>query len=274
MLLNIMFALFVASTVLYGIGVLTGILGKGGAMKVLSGAGLCLIVAGMALGIGMMTFAWVETGQPPFQTLFQCLIFFSVTTALVFLFSARSLPLLGLATAMFIVAILAYSFVRRDSALVQLPPALQSAWFIPHVVVYFLGYSALFVSFATSILYLIFPEPKKLGFANTLGLDRLDFGTFTYKSILFGYAMISAGLILGALWAKFAWGDWWTWDPKENWALITWLVYGAYLHLRYVGVSRKALAWISIAGFLAVMFTYLGVNYLPAAQEALHSYTL
>ena len=106
MLLNILFTIFAASTAFYGLGVLLGIFGKSGPMKVLSGAGLVLIFAGMALGIGMMTLAWVETGQPPFQTLFQCLIFFSVTTALVFLFSARSLPLLGLGTAMFIVAIL------------------------------------------------------------------------------------------------------------------------------------------------------------------------
>ena len=106
-------------------------------------------------------------------------------------------------------------------------------------------------------------------------LETLDFGAFAYRAILFGYAMISAGLILGALWAKFAWGDWWSWDPKENWALITWLVYTAYLHFRFTkSVGPRGLAWLSIVGFLAVMFTYLGVNYLPAAQNALHSYTM
>jgi len=232
-----------------------------------------LILVGLTLGVVILGAAWLSTGHPPFQTLFQSIVFFSVTTALVFLVVGRQVPVIGLATAGFISLILLYGFVRRDLEAVEIPPALQSAWFVPHVVVYFLGYAALFLSFVTAILELVFPGGRHLAHGNRWGFDNLHFHRWTYLAILFGFVMLSLGLIFGAYWAKYAWGDWWSWDPKENWALISWLVYAAYLHLRRVpGMSPNALAWTAILGFLAVMFTYLGVNYLPAAQQALHSY--
>jgi len=268
-----MFVSYLLAALAYGAGIGTALKQPGKASRLLNILGMLLIVAGMGIGAYMMAQSWVETGHPPFRTLYQTLIFSSVTTALVFLFAGRKLPVIGVSTALFILAILTYGFIKRDVEAVQLPPALQSAWFVPHVVVYFLGYAALFVSFVTSILALIFPRPKELKFAPALGIAEVNFPAFTYRIIVFGFAMISAGLIMGALWAKFAWGDWWSWDPKENFSLITWLIYGAYLHLRLVkGVSQRTLAWVSILGFLAVMFTYLGVNYLPSAGGTLHSY--
>jgi cytochrome c-type biogenesis protein CcsB len=240
----------------------------------LNTAGIVLVGAGMMIGAGLMTLSWVQTGEPPFQTLYQSLVFFSVSTALVYLVAVRRIPIMGWAASGFILLILAYAYLKQDSDLVQqIPPALQSAWFIPHVVVYFLGYAALFFSFVASVLALFYPDPRQLPENNPLGVAMRDFNLFAYKGTAFGYAMITAGLLLGAFWAKFAWGDWWSWDPKENWALITWLIYGAYLHLRFVpDVSPRTMAWFSIIGFLAVIFTYLGVNYLPEAQDALHAY--
>jgi len=237
-------------------------------------AGVVGIALGLVAGVAMMSYSWTTTGEPPFQTLYQSLVFFSVTTALVFLVAGRRVAILGLSTALFVLAILAYGFIKRDADLEQqIPPALQSAWFVPHVVVYFLGYASLFFSFVTSVLALFFPKARQLSDRNPLGLSLLDFNQFSYRAIAFGFAMITAGLLLGAFWAKFAWGDWWSWDPKENWALITWLVYAAYLHLRLARhATPRGMAWISIIGFLAVMFTYLGVNYLPEAEQALHSY--
>lgn len=275
MMYKVMFLAYLAAALLYGGGMLAALKRKESAVSALRWFGLAAMLVGFAAGVYQMTASWVDTGHPPFQTLYQSLIFFSATTTLVFLYSGRRILVMGLLTALFILAILSYGFIKKDMDAVELPPALQSAWFIPHVVVYFLGYSALFVSFVASILYLIFPRPKELPSADLLGLSALDFNQYSYWATLFGYAMISAGLILGALWAKFAWGDWWSWDPKENWALITWLVYTAYFHFRFTKrFTKKSLAWISIIGFLAVMFTYLGVNYLPEAQEALHSYTM
>jgi len=273
MIYKLMILAYLSAAVLYGLGIVAAFKGSEKATKTLGWLGLAAILAGFFIGVGMMISAWIEMGQPPFRTLYQSLIFFSVTTAIVFLFAGRRSVLLGLATGLFVVAILTYGYLQRDTRAVYLPPALQSGWFVPHVLVYFLGYSALFVSFVASIMHLIFPKPKEFKHARLLGLEGFNFNALAYRSILFGFAMISAGLIMGALWAKFAWGDWWSWDPKENWALITWLVYAVYLHLRFVPkVGGKALAWVSIIGFLVMMFTYLGVNYLPVAQNTLHSY--
>jgi cytochrome c-type biogenesis protein CcsB len=91
-----------------------------------------------------------------------------------------------------------------------------------------------------------------------------------YQSVAVGFVFLTIGIILGAVWAKYAWGGYWSWDPKETWSLITWLVYAAYLHARYIkGLSGKPLAYFTIIGFLSVIFTYYGVNLII---PGLHSY--
>jgi len=101
-----------------------------------------------------------------------------------------------------------------------------------------------------------------------IGYDDLMHG-----GIMLGYALLTVGLLLGSIWAKEAWGDYWTWDPKENWALVSWLTYGLYLHARRLPQwkGRKA-AWLAIAGFATVMFTYLGMHLLPTAAGSAHVY--
>lgn len=229
-------------------------------------AALFLNLLGLAAAVGYLAELWLETGHPPFRTLQQSLIVFSATTTIAWAVALRSLPVAGLAAAAFNALILGYGWTQGEGNIHELPPALQSAWFIPHVVIYFLGYASLFFSFITSLLYLG-RGPQKAGQRN------LDFARWTHSFILFGFCMLSVGLILGAFWAKVAWGDWWSWDAKENWALISWILYGAWLHMRRVeGVSSRATVILALIGFVAVLFTYLGVNYLPAAQSALHTY--
>jgi len=272
---DVLFGAYSVAAHLFGLSVILAFRKKEMPAAVLRYGGIAAVVVGMLVAGYMMVDAWTESGQPPFKTLYQSLIFFSATTAVVFLFTGFRSSVMGLLTGLFVLATLAYGYVKKDVGAVQLPPALQSAWFIPHVVVYFLGYSALFVSFVASVVYLVFPKERELPSAQLFGTRKLDLDQFTYRIVVFGYGMLSAGLILGAVWAKFAWGDWWSWDPKENWALITWLVYTAYLHFRLTRrLGPRGLAWLSIIGFLAVMFTYLGFNYLPSAQQALHSYQM
>ena len=140
-------------------------------------------------------------------------------------------------------------------------PALRSFWLLLHVSFSFIGEAFFIAGFIASIAFLLTKDDKKAA-----DLDRL-----TYTSIIVGYPIFTAGaLIFGAIWAKNAWGRWWGWDPKETWALITWLVYTFYLHVRLVSKkSGKFASWISVIGFLCTVFTFFGVNYL---LPGLHSY--
>jgi ABC-type transport system involved in cytochrome c biogenesis permease subunit len=140
-------------------------------------------------------------------------------------------------------------------------PALKSLWLVAHVALSFVGEAFFVISFAASLAFLFAKDDAK----------RLDFDRITYTSIAVGYPIFTAGaLIFGAIWAEQAWGRWWSWDPKETWALITWLVYTLYLHVRLVMKKKDATAsWISVIGFLCTVFTFFGVNYL---LPGLHSY--
>lgn len=140
-------------------------------------------------------------------------------------------------------------------------PALRSAWLLLHVSFSFIGEAFFVAGFVASVAFLAAKSDDK-----RLELDRL-----TYTAIAVGYPFFTAGaLVFGAIWAEQAWGRWWSWDPKETWGLVTWLVYTAYLHLRLVRKRKDVLpAWISVLGFLCTVFTFFGVNYL---LPGLHSY--
>jgi ABC-type transport system involved in cytochrome c biogenesis permease subunit len=140
-------------------------------------------------------------------------------------------------------------------------PALQSSWLVLHVSFSFIGEAFFAVAFFASLYYFSVKDPEKKKTADTL----------TARCISIGYPIFTAGaLVFGAVWAQAAWGRYWSWDPKETWALITWLVYTAYLHARYVGKLRgRITAVLSITGFLLALFTFFGVNYLVSG---LHSY--
>ena len=145
---------------------------------------------------------------------------------------------------------------------IQAPiPALQSMWLVLHVTFSFIGESFFALSFITAIYYLIVKDEEK-----KINADRL-----TYTAIAIGYPIYTAGaLIFGAIWAENAWGSYWSWDPKETWALITWLVYTAFLHSRLVKSLRgKPSAILAIVGFVFTIFTFFGVNFL---LSGLHSY--
>ncbi|MGQ9617784.1 MAG: c-type cytochrome biogenesis protein CcsB [Candidatus Aminicenantia bacterium] len=227
------------------------------------------------LNLSLFISTWINYGHPPIRTLFETLIFFSLTVAFLYIlieFLTR-LRIIGIFASAFSFLALFYALFKADIDKINLPAALQSFWFIPHVIIYFIAYSALFISFVSAILYLIFPQVKELPEGHWLQQKYLDFDKYTYKIIQFGFIALTLGLLIGGVWAKGAWGDYWGWDPKENWSLITWLIYLIYLHLRFVkGWRGKKAAYFAILGFLAVIMTYLGVNILPTAQSSLHTY--
>jgi len=149
-------------------------------------------------------------------------------------------------------------------------PALKSNWLIVHVITCFVGYASFAVAFGVSTMYLVTQRAPGGGgdllarFPAAEVLDELN-----YQLILFGFVFLTAGIITGAVWANSAWGRYWGWDPKETWSLITWFIYATLLHARMMrGWSGRRVAFLSIGGFMAVLFTYFGVNLLPG----LHSY--
>jgi len=145
----------------------------------------------------------------------------------------------------------------------NLRPALCSPWFVPHIVSYMFAYAAL--TAVTIVAIWLWIRSQK----HEITRNQMDLCQTLVK---IGWAFLTIGMCMGALWAKEAWGDWWSWDPKETWALITWLGYGAYFHLsRKIKDPRTAFAFL-IFDFLLLQMCWYGVNFLPAANS-LHVYT-
>jgi cytochrome c-type biogenesis protein CcsB len=238
--------------------------------------------AAIAVNAALIVGRWIQADRPPFKSLFESLVFFSFTMGAVYLAMERlyRTRVFGVLAAIGSFGGLAYAITKWDAEIVKLPPALQSGWFVPHVVVYFVGYGAAFFATAVAVVQI---ASGHVGWVNRLLSTRagtmlsgeaLDLEKITYGAIKFSFTLLTIGLLFGSVWAKSAWGDYWVWDPKENWSLVTWLVYGGYLHLRRVkGWRGEKAAWLAVAGFAVVMFTYLGMEMLPTAQQSAHVYS-
>lgn len=217
---------------------------------------------------------WLGIGHAPLSNLYESLIFYSWTIILIYLVIEKKYKnrIIGAFTTPLAFLALAYASLSPniDDRIQPLIPALKSNWLIAHVITCFVGYAAFAIAFGISFMYLLkqkenehkgllldhFPEPNVL--------DEL-----THQMVVFGFLFLSVGIITGAVWANSAWGRYWGWDPKETWSLITWFVYATLLHARMMrDWHGKRIAYLSIAGFMAVLFTYFGVNLLPG----LHSY--
>jgi ABC-type transport system involved in cytochrome c biogenesis permease subunit len=232
-------------------------------------AGNVLIGLGMAGLTATIVAEWRAIGHPPFSNVPESLLWMTWGFCAVYFVSRIFVGFTGmeLGASVGAVMILAVS-TRFPQGSHPLMPALRSNWLIFHVFTCMLSYGAFFAAFCTAILWLAVwrkREPEKI-------LDVL-----AYQLMAFGFLTLTVGIISGSVWAKQAWGRYWGWDPKETWSLITWFVYGIYLHLRRAGaqfgVKRETLpllnALFAVGGFAVVVFTYIGVSYLLGG---LHSY--
>jgi cytochrome c-type biogenesis protein CcsB len=244
-------------------------------------AATALMGAALILNLSLIVLRWHEAGRAPFKSLFESLVFFALCIALVYVFFERiyRTRVFGVPATLLALGCLAYALAKWDAEIVKLPPALQSPWFVPHVMVYFVGYAAVALAFVLAAIQLLAPRvpfvQRLLSMkAGTIMTGKpLDVEAMSYELVRFGFVLLTVGLLVGSVWAKSAWGDFWVWDPKENWSLVTWLVYGGYLHLRRVrGWRGEKGAWLLIFGFAVVMFTYLGMHLLPTAEESAHVY--
>ncbi|HEY3433912.1 MAG TPA: c-type cytochrome biogenesis protein CcsB [Rhodocyclaceae bacterium] len=241
--------------------------------------GSVLTWAAVVAGFTGLLVRWYESylvgadvGHIPVSNLYEVFVLFSLITALLYLHYEKHYATRRLGAFVLLVIsaavgfLLWYTFTRDAQEIQPLVPALQSYWMKIHVPANFVGYGAFALSAMIGVVWLLvqrgilaerMPAPAVLE-------------DLMYKAIAVGFAFFTVATILGALWAAEAWGTYWQWDPKETWALIVWLNYAAWLHMRLTkGLRGAALAWWAVVGLVVVTFAFLGVNMF---LSGLHSY--
>ncbi len=247
--------------------------------------GLATSMATAAILGGALWERSLEVGHAPFQTLYEVLLYGALCTALslVAVVVTNRLHQGGVrrvaiggglgALSMALVALVVgpgHGYYGDDG--LSLPPALQSVFFVPHVMVYLFGYGAAMVAAFAAVLQLVASWPSGPGSlvseAAARELDRI-----AYRNVCLAFPFLSIGLGLGTAWAWYAWADYWSWDNKEVWALVSWLIFVVYLHLRRVrGWQGRPASWFVVGGGVAIVFTLLLFGYLPASHFSVHRY--
>src|SRR4030067_34207 len=237
-----------------------------------------IAVTVVSIGFASHTLAlitrYVEAGHTPVTNLHESLSFFAWMIIGILLMANLKYRIKVLGSFLTPIALILMLFAfALPNEIFPLAPVLKSFWHPFHVIFAFLGNAIFTLTFCCGVMYLIQEhqlKSKKMG-AITKRLPPLNLlADLSYQSLKFGFPLLTLGIITGAVWAEYAWGRYWNWDPKETWSLITWLLYAALLHQRLtVGWRGRKAAMMAIVGFLAVLFTFLGVNLL---LPGLHAY--
>ena len=241
------------------------------------GSKLCW--AAILMGFTGMMVRWYESyllgtdiGHIPVSNLYEVFILFCMITAMFYVFYEQKYatrqvgPFVLLIISAAVGFLLWYMMSREAHEIQPLVPALQSWWMKIHVPANFIGYGTFALAAMVGVAYLL--KSKGILVDRLPELEILD--DIMYKAIAVGFAFFTIATILGALWAADAWGGYWSWDPKETWALIVWLNYAAWLHMRLMkGLRGQVAAWWAVGGLLVTTFAFLGVNMF---LSGLHSY--
>lgn len=227
-----------------------------------------------ATGLGLTVFfayiliMWITLERPPLRTMGETRLWYSFFLPLagIIVYSRWQYKwILGFSTLLAAVFVCINLF-RPEIHSKTLMPALQSPWFAPHMIVYMMAYALLGAAVVMSV-YLLFCKKEA-------GTDREM--EITDNLVYVGLSFMTLGMLMGAIWAKEAWGHYWAWDPKETWAAITWLSYLIYIHYRlYRPRSIRPSLWLIIIAFCLLQMCWWGINYLPSAQGmSVHTYNL
>lgn len=256
-----------------------------------------VVIANLAITI-ILSYRWWDEGYFPLSNLYESLLFLSWGLTIVQLFLENRIKnqIVGAITtpvSMFIIAFASISLPVDMQKAAPLVPALKSNWLMMHVSIMIISYATLILGSLLSILFLIITRGQDVVLqGNSIGnnqksdtiklinaktnnlynqmnlVESID--NLSYRTIGLGFPLLTIGIIAGAVWANEAWGSYWSWDPKETWALITWLIFAAYLHTRInKSWQGKKPAILASVGFVVVWICYLGVNFLG---KGLHSY--
>lgn len=225
-----------------------------------------LTILGITIFGAFIVGLWIGQQRPPLRTMGETRLWYSFFLALIGYITYKHwkynwiLGFSALVASVFVII----NIVKPEIHSTNLMPALQSYWFVPHVTVYILSYSMLGAATIAAFVQLV--NMKKNNIDNKL-YDFMD------NIVYVGFGFLMLGLLMGALWAKEAWGHYWSWDPKETWAFVTCAAYLVYIHLRLQTKHPKFTLWMLPISFIMLMITWVGVNYLPAAQNSIHVYS-
>ncbi len=226
---------------------------------------ICIILGIISLLYFVITL-WINLDRPPLRTLGETRLWYTVFLSTIGLiiylrWKYRSLMIFALGMAILFLLI---NLLHPETYDKTLMPALQSPWFVPHVIVYILSYAILAFSSIVAAYSLFKLYFRTMSITTVKLADNL---------VYLGFAFLSMGLLFGALWAKEAWGHYWTWDPKETWAFLTWLSYLLYIHFRIFQPKKiKTPLWILSLAFIVLLICWFGINYLPSAANSVHVY--
>ena len=258
-----------------------------------------LVAMANLLLTAQLVLRWWQSGHFPISNLYESLCFLAWACTLTQLLVERSWPsphVAAAATPMGLGCIAFASFALPDTlqSAAPLVPALRSSWLVMHVSVIMVSYAALLIGSLLSLAVLMtdrgealqlrsssigtggYRQATAMGDVGILNLKSIQLSTveqldsLSYRTITVGFLLLTVGIISGAVWANEAWGSYWSWDPKETWALICWLVYAAYLHSRLSrGWQGRRPAFVAVIGLAVIAICYIGVNLLGIG---LHSY--
>lgn len=224
-------------------------------------------VAGILSLTVFITMLWINLQRPPLRTLGETRLWYSLFLAIsgFVIFKRWKISVMLIYSLSMAILFLLLNYFKPEIQSKTLMPALQSIWFVPHVIVYMIAYALLGLSALFSLMGLA---------AIKKGHLKNDFALKTDNVVYVGFGFLTLGLIFGALWAKEAWGHYWTWDPKETWAFITWAIYLVYIHFRIRNVLRnRQIFIILLSAFIILLICWFGINYLPSAQNSVHFYS-
>ncbi len=205
---------------------------------------------------------WINLERPPMRTMGETRLWYSFFLVLVgYITYAKWQYKWMLSYSLFVAMIFVIvNILKPEIHSKNLMPALQSIWFVPHVTAYILSYAILGAATIVGLKQLYqYDENDKL----------ID---FTDNLVYIGFGLLMLGMLMGAVWAKAAWGHYWSWDPKETWAFVTAAAYLFYIHIRWNNHYRKTALWMLVIAFICLMITWKGVNYLPSAKNSVHVY--
>jgi ABC-type transport system involved in cytochrome c biogenesis permease subunit len=223
-----------------------------------------LVLVGTLILTGTVIIRWINVGHIPYVQLYETFLFSTWAMTVVAVIADQTLKtrlpstIASLLGTLVLVYIIQFPMTSRGG--VHLVPALQSPWLDVHIATAFLSYAGFAISAGASVVYL---------FTRNEITDELS-----YRLVAFAFPLLGLAIILGAVWAHFAWGRYWGWDPKETAALVTWLVYAGYLHTRLVfGWKGHKASIFNLVGFACVVFTWVGLNLLGGVIQSLHLYS-